>query len=112
MSVLAVSMKKNFVEDISDRTVAQLDGRSMSLMSGRYMETVGKPITFALHRVTQLSRLDVYVFDFRVILHLCSQGSIAVKLNGSDPTGDLEFSRRYLDTNLVTYEASNQPFPF
>ncbi len=105
-------MKKRLVEDISDQIVAQLDGRSMSLMSGRYMETVGMSIGFALHRDIQLSRMDVYVFDFRVILHLCSQGSIAVKLNGSDPTGDLEFSRRYLDTNLVTYEASNQTFPF
>ncbi|KAK7039002.1 hypothetical protein VNI00_010394 [Paramarasmius palmivorus] len=52
------------------RDCLQLDGRSMSLESGRYMETVGW---------------------------------MSVKINPA-PTKNLTFSRRYLDTNRLTYE--------
>ncbi|KAJ7682060.1 Metallo-dependent phosphatase-like protein [Mycena polygramma] len=51
------------------RDCLQLDGRSMSLASGRYMETLGW---------------------------------MSVNLDGGS-TKDLNFSRRYLDANLVTY---------
>ncbi|KDQ56355.1 hypothetical protein JAAARDRAFT_132659 [Jaapia argillacea MUCL 33604] len=53
------------------RDCNQLDGRSMSLESGRYMETVGW---------------------------------MSVKLDQANSTGNLTFSRRYLDPNRVTYE--------
>ncbi|KAJ6532285.1 Metallo-dependent phosphatase-like protein [Mycena vulgaris] len=52
------------------RDCLQLDGRSMSLASGRYMETLGW---------------------------------MSVDLDDDD-TRDLNFSRRYLDANLVTYQ--------
>ncbi|KAJ7194563.1 Metallo-dependent phosphatase-like protein [Mycena pura] len=52
------------------RDCLQLDGRSMSLASGRYMETLGW---------------------------------MSVDLNDGG-SGDLAFSRRYLDANLVTYQ--------
>uniref|UniRef100_A0A0W0FQK1 Calcineurin-like phosphoesterase domain-containing protein n=1 Tax=Moniliophthora roreri TaxID=221103 RepID=A0A0W0FQK1_MONRR len=52
------------------RDCLQLDGRSMSLESGRYMETVGW---------------------------------LSAKLE-TDETKNITFSRRYLDTNRVTYE--------
>lgn len=53
------------------RDCLQLDGRSMSLESGRYMETVGW---------------------------------MSAKLDKKGSTKDLHISRRYLDTNRVTYE--------
>ncbi|KAJ6615583.1 Metallo-dependent phosphatase-like protein [Mycena sp. CBHHK59/15] len=53
------------------RDCLQLDGRSMSLASGRYMETLGW---------------------------------MSVDLDEQGSTGPLNFSRRYLDTNRVTYE--------
>ncbi|KAF7352259.1 Vacuolar protein [Mycena venus] len=52
------------------RDCLQLDGRSMSLASGRYMETLGW---------------------------------MSVDLDGGNSTQPLNFSRRYLDANLVTY---------
>lgn len=53
------------------RDCVQLDGRSMSLESGRYMETVGW---------------------------------LSMELDKKGSTGNLTFSRRYLDPNRVTYE--------
>ncbi|KNZ55722.1 hypothetical protein VP01_25g4 [Puccinia sorghi] len=59
------------------RDCKQWDDRSMSMASGRYMETVG-----------WMSKLT----------HSCSC------LSGlKDPGGKLKFSRRYLDSNRVTY---------
>ncbi|KZP12981.1 Metallo-dependent phosphatase, partial [Athelia psychrophila] len=65
------------------RDCNQLDGRSMSLESGRYMETVG-----------WLS------MDFDKSAKK-GGGSGSGKSNG---TGPLNFSRRYLDPNRVTFE--------
>ncbi|KAG7444361.1 uncharacterized protein BT62DRAFT_1029301 [Guyanagaster necrorhizus] len=57
------------------RDCLQLDGRSMSLESGRYMETVGW---------------------------------MSTSLDGTNGSNNLTFSRRYLDTNRVTYEYHTQ----
>ncbi|KAG6875388.1 hypothetical protein C0993_009448, partial [Termitomyces sp. T159_Od127] len=56
----------------------QLDGRSMSLESGRYMETVG----------WMSAKLDNHVHT----------------KNSKQKPKDIKFSRRYLDPNRVTYE--------
>ncbi|KAG6869541.1 hypothetical protein C0995_002349, partial [Termitomyces sp. Mi166 len=60
------------------RDCVQLDGRSMLLESGRYMETVG----------WMSAKLD---------------GHRHSKNSKSKPK-DIKFSRRYLDPNRVTYE--------
>ncbi|KAF9445490.1 hypothetical protein P691DRAFT_265564 [Macrolepiota fuliginosa MF-IS2] len=57
------------------RDCLQLDNRSMSLESGRYMETVGW---------------------------------MSAQLDKKDSKKDIKFSRRYLDTNRVTYEFHSQ----
>ncbi|EEB87525.1 hypothetical protein MPER_15100, partial [Moniliophthora perniciosa FA553] len=57
------------------RDCVQLDGRSMSLASGRYLETIG----------WMSAKLDEY----------------------EDGTKNITFSRRYLDTNRVTYEVKS-----
>ncbi|KAF8581789.1 hypothetical protein K439DRAFT_1352955 [Ramaria rubella] len=56
------------------RDCVQFDGRSMAMASGRYMETIG-----------------------------ASSFSLCVKLDEKSNTGDLNFHRRYLDANPVTY---------
>ncbi|KAG5352237.1 hypothetical protein C0989_003170 [Termitomyces sp. Mn162] len=60
------------------RDCVQLDGRSMSLESGRYMETVG----------WMSAKLDNH----------------SKNKNSKSKPKDIKFSRRYLDPNRVTYE--------
>ncbi|KAG6875544.1 hypothetical protein C0992_003402 [Termitomyces sp. T32_za158] len=67
------------------RDCVQLDGRSMSLESGRYMETVGRTLSVGC---VLAAKLDGYN---------------STKNDGSKPE-DIKFSRRYLDPNRVTYE--------
>ncbi|KAK1231791.1 hypothetical protein PQX77_005083 [Marasmius sp. AFHP31] len=57
------------------RDCLQLDGRSMSLESGRFMETIGW---------------------------------MSADLDSGNSTGNITFSRRYLDANRVTYEFHTQ----
>ncbi|KAJ7510105.1 Metallo-dependent phosphatase-like protein [Mycena galericulata] len=65
------------------RDCIQLDGRSMSLESGRYMETVGW---------------------MSADLPAPQNHNVGAHGSGSSDTKNITFSRRYLDPNRVTYE--------
>ncbi|KAL0564808.1 hypothetical protein V5O48_017230 [Marasmius crinis-equi] len=74
------------------RDCVQLDGRSMSLESGRYMETIGGLFIPSFFEATAHS--------YEMIA-----GWMSAKLDyGKDKNKNITFSRRYLDTNRVTYE--------
>ena len=60
----AVSNGQGDTQNLPDTILDQVDGRSMSLESGRYMETVGKFVKRTCTSVSDDSfpyRLDVYV---------------------------------------------------
>jgi hypothetical protein len=121
MIILRISSQKLLTSYYLEQTFPDekdkpiVDKYTMALQSGRFMETVGGShppchIPRELNPLTTAGWLSKAIFYLYSTICLTIQLTLGVKLPSTkSATEQPTFSRRYLDTNTVTYEVETVP---